>query len=254
MINYKITEKNYELIRNKIGEILTLELLNQVETFYNDGAEDAEVYIERFVPLDKSELSIVNVSINEGLFDNHAQGSMDGVYKIHVEIYTNSKQKGGVDADQLSAYKNQRLSGIVNAILSDPIYKTLGFSPGFIQRVRVMALSVGDMRAHEDSLATYATRLLVEVKSYENVTLPEGVPLTSNFTSVYLSDTGKGLQYVFLQDVPPPVDKRYVKIIDQEGNVLQLLVGGESYEVTVLQNIIDTITANETTITDNIID
>lgn len=253
-IKYKIGKKNYEKIRDQVCALLTVELASQATNYYNEDAEDVEVYNQRMTPIDKTELTMVNVKIGQGTFDNHTQGSMDGTYRIYVGITTNSKWLGEEMPDTLSSHKNQRVSGIVNAILSDPAYKTLGFPPGFIERVRVLAFETDPTSEVNDAISTFHTTLLLEVKSYEDVTLPEGLPLLGDYTTVYFTNTGKGYQYVFGQDEPPPpLNPRYVYITDQNGNTLQLVEGGNRYTVTVIKRLIDTIISNQTTVVDNII-
>jgi len=253
-IKYKIGKKNYELIRDQVGAILTAELISQATNYYNEDAEDVEVYVERTIPIDNSELTVVNVRVGQGLFDNHTQGSMDGTYKIYIGITTNSKWLGETMPDSLSAYKNQRVAGIINAILSDPIYKTLAFAPGFIERVRVLGFEPEHTNEVNNSEFIIHTTLVLEVKTNERVQLPEGNTLLGNYTTVYFTNTGKGYQFVFEQAEPaPPLNPRYVYITDQYGNTLQLVEGGNRYTVNVLRRLIDTIINNQSTIIDNVI-
>lgn len=55
-----------------------------------------------------------------------------------------------------------------------------------------------------------------------------------------------------IQDSPLP-DMSVVKILNQDGDVLEVLHGGQNYTVTEIKAIIDTITGNQTNITDDIL-
>lgn len=252
-IKYKIEEKNYERIRNQVVAILTTEFNSQATNYYNEAAEDVNVYGERFIPIQSTELTVVNVCIAQGVFDNHTYGSMDGTYRLWIKITTNSKWKGGDLPDTLAVYKNHRVSGIVNSILSDPTYKTLAFDPGFIERVRVMAFESEQTDKYDDARSTADTTLVLEVKSYENVEIPEGVALTSNYTTTYFTNTGKGYQFVFLDDgPPPPLNPRYVYVRNQYLEVIGLVEGGNYYDIDQLRRIVDSFPNNQLNIIEKI--
>ncbi len=197
MINYKITEKNYELIRNRVGAILTAEFARQAANFYNEDCEDVTFFVERTIPVQTTEFSVGIVSMAAGKFDKHYQGGMDGHYKVTVQFFTLSKARTSQRPDALALYKNQRIMGIAIAILSDPIYKTLGFDPGFIQGVRVDTFNMVESDQHEDNLSVAQGIIVVDIDAAEEVELPDGVPFEANYTDVVLEETGLGYQFIY---------------------------------------------------------
>lgn len=252
LINHKIEKNNYELVRDKIGAILFLELNNQYVNYYTPEADVESVTVERTNPEDFTELSSVNVSISEDSFDNKHQGQVDGSVIYLVDAYVKSKSDPSGGGDVKAQFKVQRLLGIIRAILEDPQYKTLGYTIPFIKRVMVSRVEIrGGTPA--DAANTAMGRLTLSVEMIENTQLLEGVDLESAITSVKLGISDFGYLYQFNTTDGPTPDARYVKIVDQYGNVLALLEGGDIYTVTRIKSIVDDIFNNQITITDNIL-
>lgn len=254
MIGYEITAQNYELIRNQIGAILAQEFESQASEYYNTDCEGVDFYIERVQPIDHNELAIVNVSVDQGEYGNKHQGSSDGTYTFFVDAFANSKSTASHKGDKLAGYRVQRIIGICRAILDNPIYKTLSFAPGFIMRTMVMSIEMLAMKQDGvDALNSRVCRLTFQVKANESVELPAGNLLTDHITRIHLGLTDKGFRYVIgEEDLGPIPDQNYVKIVNQNGETVALLQPPEIYTVEQLQEIIDTITDNDTTIIDPI--
>lgn len=199
LINYKIPEKNFELILKRIGYILTVELENQAANYYVTEAENVGVYVERFVPIDKTETSMINVSMATGDYGGlRAAGYTTGDYKYYVDIYTNSKTKSTGSGDSLSAFTCERLTGICQAILEDAQYKTLGFTPGLIGNVRVARFNLGDLKKSDvDALNTKVCRLEVDVKAGEVTQLITAPELMISISQLILANTPYGYKYEY---------------------------------------------------------
>ena len=72
MINTLIGQQKFELIRDRIAEILSTEIANQATIEGHDlWTENIFVWLERTAPFDKSELPCINVSMSSGEFDNY---------------------------------------------------------------------------------------------------------------------------------------------------------------------------------------
>jgi hypothetical protein len=87
LIDNLIGQSSFELIRNKIGEILATELAHQ---FYLDDDEvlSADVWVERFVKFDASACPAINVRLATGDYSNQNQGHTDGEYIFNIDFYT----------------------------------------------------------------------------------------------------------------------------------------------------------------------
>ncbi len=200
MINYKIQPQNFELILQRVGQILTLELENQAAQFYNTYCENVFVYIEANVPNDKVELPLINIITSKGDYANRHAGYVDGTYTYYIDVLSNSKTIGENDGNKLSSLKSQRILGLCRAILEDPIYKTLGFVPGNIGNLRVTGFEMGSMKKVEtDALSTSIGRIVLEVKAGETSQLRTGNELQESISQLILAETENGYRYEFIE-------------------------------------------------------
>jgi len=120
-----IPAQGFELIRDRIAVILVDEIANQITL--GIGAEfNAKVFVERIVPIDKSETPLINVLYSRTGYDNNDFDSSDGQNTYHIDIYAkaNAKPSTNSEADNLAQVKLARLIGIVRAILESPHYLT----------------------------------------------------------------------------------------------------------------------------------
>lgn len=262
-ITYTIPVHNYHLIRNRIGEIIADEIMSQVNNYYNPELESS-VWLERTIPFTKEELeeiAAINVQLATGAFSNKHQGYALGTYQYFIDVIVNSKSEenpeeepveGSVkvenNGDELAAMKLGIVMGAVRYILEDSQYTTLGFQRGFIGGTMVtdMVVADEDTKARlgyiSDARHTHVGRILFQVKAGESGKLVEPKTLESHITQVYLGITDKGYQYEWgLEGDPIAPDPRYVKIIDQNNNVLALVPGGSVYQVEVLKQFIQTL-------------
>lgn len=187
-----IPQQNFELVRDRIGEIITDELESQV-LFYNPDL-DATVYVERTDPIDKTELPVVIVSLATGNYDNKDVKSTDGTYTYNVDVFTRAKTSADQEGDQRSMFSLHRLLGVIRYILDNPIYKTLGFANPMISRVAVQSLNIAEP-GKQDAASVMMGRLTVTVRVPETVNLLPASLLAGYETSVKLQLTDKG--YVF---------------------------------------------------------
>ena len=84
------------------------------------------------------------------------------------------------------------------------------------------------------------------------VTLTDYVEYKADGVAGYFMDVNfkqyQGLNYCGIPVNGAPINPNSVKIIDQDGNILEQLHPGQQYTVEVLRRIIETITSNEATI------
>lgn len=191
-----------ELIRNRIGAILKDEIDCQFRQ-YNSDAFINDLWIERVHPFDPTELPAVNVSIPKGDYENSHQGSADGVYTFFVDVHTQSKSNEIDGGDTLANFQMKRLLGICRYILADPLYKTLGFTPGaFIEQVRITGFEIKpNYRDHNGmwaaALNSSMGRLVVAAKANQTNTLITPPLLATHTTQIRLDLTNKGYKYIY---------------------------------------------------------
>ncbi len=193
LIDRIIGPDKFEIILDRIAEILTDELATQSQFTY-DLETDAEVTIENGNPEDLSGLPVVNVSVSTGNYDNKDYRSVKGTYQYFIDCYANSKTTPTSDGGYLSAKKVHKLLRLCRAILNDPIYKTLGYEPGFIYRVY---FSNFDIRGNnpKDALNSGMGRLILNVEVDESNKLIVPQLIESYRTRVNIGNTSQGYVY-----------------------------------------------------------
>ena len=137
LIDGIIQPRAYELIRDKIAEILLEEFANQFALTSDADLNLHKVYLERFVPLDFTELPCLNIGLERGDYSNQHQGQYDGDYRFYIECNVKASESDSARGDTKSKVKVQKIMGVAMAILENPVYKTLGFVPGTIKHRHV---------------------------------------------------------------------------------------------------------------------
>ena len=193
LINEILAPRAYEPIRERIGAILTLELLNQAAITYDDDLL-VDVYNERSKPIQPDECPAVNVILAKGDFDNQTIISEDGSYQFMIDCYCTSATTDIDRGDSLASFKSQRLAGVCMAILEHPLYHVLGFTPPFIIRNQVTGFEVGEPDRSESTNMTL-TRISLSVKASQDEPTQTGVELALSLTQVKIALTDKGYQY-----------------------------------------------------------
>lgn len=186
-----IGERSFETIRNRITEILIDELFRQVAITYDESL-DATIYLERYVPLDKTELPAVVVSLAEGDFSNFKQGAKDGTYQFFIDCFVRGASDSTDGGDTRSTKRLHRLMGVCDAILSNPVYKTLGFSPPFISHTEVSSMKIADPRSMKDAENVMMGRLTFSVRAVETTELLVPTIATGYDTQIQVSNSDEG--------------------------------------------------------------
>jgi len=190
-----IGQRAYELIRDRIGEILADELPNQSILNGNDPNLNPKVFRERFIPPSDEELPMVNVELAKGDYGLITAISQDGTYTYHIDVHTKSKTSGSARGDYKSASLCQRLTGVIHAILSDAKYRTLGFDRPFIEHVSVSDIQFATPTNGKDASSIMMGRLTFTVRVPESVEAYTPVLIDGYDTSVEMDETNEGYVY-----------------------------------------------------------
>lgn len=199
LITSAIPSQNFELIRDRIGEILLLELTNQ-HTITPTYPNITKVWIERFIPFDANlDMPTVVVSIDNSGFDNKTQVKRDGTTTYNIDIYTNaSTSAANGPGDQYAMVQMNKIAGMIAAILSAPAYTTLLFANGKVGGTMVKGFFVGDKRKIKDALSDVIGRMIFEVRAIEtNIITATPVPLERATTTIKLNTSDFGFYYDF---------------------------------------------------------
>ncbi len=186
-----IQPQAFELIRNRIGEILADELPVQAAIEY--AAElRATVFLERFTPFDITDMPCVNVMLSRGGYDNKAGVKRDGTYTYNIDCYMVSKTTTTERGDSKASVKLQKLMGVCGAILEDPHYVTLGFARPFISHTEVREINIAQPEKNQDGNNVIMGRVTFIVRVPENVSalLPKIMPGYDTVVKMGLTDKG----------------------------------------------------------------
>jgi hypothetical protein len=207
-----IGAQNFEKVRDRIGEILFVELANQF-TMVGNPAWNPTVYVERFTPFMEVDLPAINVKTAVGDYKNKDQIQVDGYYTYLIQVYVASGARAAtqqdidmfpearwtvgqlIPGDILSTYNISRITGICRAILSNPQYKTLAFAPGNIGRCMIERIIIPRPEEISDAINCTYAQIEFSVRVIEDVELLTPIPLLTMGTVVKLYLTDKGYMY-----------------------------------------------------------
>lgn len=194
-----IGPRAFEIIRNRIAEILTDEIAEQAALTSDLDFLNTEVFISSGGPEDMENLSRINVSLLNGNFGNDSRKSYDGKVKASylyaIDVYTNASNTKDSAADYLATVKCEKLIGLCFAILDNPIYRSLGYdAKSFIERVKCNDFNFRS-KNKVDSLNTEMGRLVFEVQADETVDLLTASVLSEFETKLTLDVSDKGYFY-----------------------------------------------------------
>jgi hypothetical protein len=196
-INNIISSQAFEVIRDRIGAILAIELDNQAILSYDPDLENLNIYIERKNPFDKTELSAINVCFIGGPYDNKNYGSsIRATYSYTIDCHTMANTNSEQDGDERSSIKCQKLLGKCRYILENPVYKTLDFNPPFVFRVYCTRIDIADQIFKQDAVATSMGRIIFNVEVTENADLINPDKIQSYYTQVKIDNSNDGLVYL----------------------------------------------------------
>lgn len=162
-----IQPDNIEFVRDRIAAVLIEELGNQAQLTY-DLHLDPQVTLENTNAEDIVNMALVNISVAAGTYDNKDYRSVKGTYTFFIDCYTKAKTTQQIPGNYLAAQRLQKLMRLCRAILNDPIYKTLGFQPGFIYRVYLSGFDIRNMPGKNDTNNSAMGRLTLVVEATEN--------------------------------------------------------------------------------------
>jgi hypothetical protein len=195
LLNFPIPEQNFEKIRDQIALILADEFANQL-ALIGDPELNPTIYTERSVALDHTNFPAVNVQMGEALYPSTYIDKQDTDVQFYIDIYTKAPTTASKRGDEQSNDKCARIAGMVRAILMNPGYVRLGFAPPSIMHREVSRIMTPQYREKEINNMKIL-RIIVTVKTIEDVELLTAVNVQESHTTVIIDDTGNGYQYTY---------------------------------------------------------
>lgn len=199
MIEATIPDQNFELIRDRIAQILLVELENQAIRRYDPDLDAIKkVYVERFIPWGHTELPAVNVMLERGDFNFETAIQTTGMYRFLIDVTGSSKTTKDDRGDSLAMIKIQKILGVCRAILDHPKYIRLGFAAPSIER-RYVENMYFRTKNEQDATNSVNGRLVFMVKIPEFAVMESQWDIADNQTTIKIGDSEKGYYWEFQQ-------------------------------------------------------
>lgn len=200
LITELIPDQPFQIIQNRIGEILMEEITAQHSLQNLDS--DFTFFIERIKPYSEKEDVVITLACREQDNQEYTQRNSQVQNIYFIDIFT-----GGIEGNNMSLAENVRLKlfkyvGIVKYILNSGKYPTLGFAPGLIGNKHVQKITFDTDYSNWGNHSNYDgsgirfCRIIFMVKAQESTELWQGIPLQGNDSIVY-TGTEKGTKLTF---------------------------------------------------------
>ncbi len=196
IITTAVTAKGFEILRDRIGEILASELPNQ-STLLVDAQVNATVFVERFVKIGHDETPVVNVTFAGGKLEKQDKTTSRGEYDFNIDVYVSAGEKSGVDADKVSNLRLTRLLGVCMGILEHQSFERLGFAAGFVMSKSIVSVDIASPPEAPEALSVTMGRLVLRVVCPEIQGIAAAVLIEEFKTTVKLHSTDYG--YIFTE-------------------------------------------------------
>jgi hypothetical protein len=193
LINTIIAPSGIELIKHQIAAILKTELENQ--KVLQSDTFPINVFVDRMVPIDKSEILVINVRFESLNPDSINQYGSQETGTFTIDTWATAKQTPTKRGDLLSTNLRDKITFQIKAILQSNFYVTLDFTPGLVMSSNVQNIEPYEPSNNQDASFMSMARLNHEVRFYQNYKVEEGVLLTNNLANVKLSNTDLGYKY-----------------------------------------------------------
>jgi len=231
LINSEITPRSYEIIRDQLAAIVTSELVQQAAITYDDLFL-APVYLQRAKNISVEECPLINIAVDSGKYDNQTVIDSDGEFTFFIDVFTTSTYTTTKRGDELSSKEAQRLAGVIQGILSNPQYVTLGFARPFIMRSKVVGFEPGTI-TKDESTNLAVVRITLSVKAIQIELVQQPISEFEISTQVFLYETEQGYLYSGVgAPLPPPSPTcEPVTVYDTDGNLLGTKESGGAFIV-----------------------
>lgn len=191
LINQVIGPRGFEIVRDRLAVVLLTEIQNQIAEFDVEDIDVSKIWIERTEPFQQEELPAINISIDQLNFDSKHMGAKTGNYRYNIDVYTAAEHADDVDGDALASVRCWKLMGIVDSILENPVYKTLGLPAPFLMRSLVEAMQPLAVE-QGDSMSTRFGRMIYTCSLSETTSLIVAHILEGAETTVKLGTSNLG--------------------------------------------------------------
>lgn len=193
-ITQAIPSQAFEVIRNRIGEIIANEFTAQ--KVITPSWVKPTVWVERYYAFDsETELPAVNVTFSGGSYLNENIVRSQAEYIYNINVSTASPSTSSANGDKLALLQMQKIVGMIRAILMNPIYVKLGYAnnAGIVISRRIESIRIGDKKDIQDALSDVVGQIVLVVNAIETTELGTGVEVQMVNSHVTLDESEQGL-------------------------------------------------------------
>jgi hypothetical protein len=193
-ITQAIPAQAFEVIRNRIGEIIANEFTAQ--KVITPSWIKPTVWVERYYTFDSEiELPAVNITFSGGSYLNENIVRSQAEYIYNINVSTASPSTSTANGDKLALLQMQKIVGMIRAILMNPIYVKLGYAnnAGIVISRRIESIRIGDKKDIQDALSDVVGQIVLVVNAIETTELGTGVEVQMVNSHVTLDESEQGL-------------------------------------------------------------
>lgn len=196
-----IPAQGFEIVQNRIGEILIEEISNQIDL--QNLSDSVEVFVERIEPFDKSEDVMISIAFKEGEYEGQTTSDSQGYYTYFIDLFVTGKGIGNESPSTNARNKLFKYIGMIRYILMSGKLQTLGFVPGLIGGKTIKKIMLDTDYSNFGNHSNYDAafirfcRIYFTVRVQESQLLFEGIPLQGNNTNITYETTNKGTKVIF---------------------------------------------------------
>jgi hypothetical protein len=198
-INLIIPTQRFEIIRDRIGEILSDEINNQY--MLANLPNVPKVWVGRSYPFEQMDMPAINVSLSRIDYTNKDQLSVSGENIYNIDVYTSSPDTEANTGDKIAMISLHKIVGMCRAIVENPAYSNVGIAPPFSSTSLVRNIEFLDPVNHPDTVNQTVGRIEFMVVAPEDMTGQNATPLARSETKVTLEETDKGYFYQYRPNV-----------------------------------------------------
>lgn len=201
IITEKIGKQGFELVGERIAQILAEEVSNQMDI--QNFEETVDFYLERIEPFSKEQDVMISVAFREADYEGFTTRDSQGNYIYFIDLFCSSMGIGNTEPSTVSKEKLFRYLGLIRYILSSSKYLKLGFPDGLIGGKYIKKITLdtdysnfGNHSNYDGSFIRFA-RIMYHVRVQENQALWDGISLDGNNTNITYNESASGTQLIF---------------------------------------------------------
>ncbi len=191
LIEETIPSQGFEIVRDRISEILNSELQDQIPR--KNITYSISVDTERNNAVDTVEDVLVNILFNNSDFSQFTEIDRQGNTEYYIDVYATGVSTNLEQGSLVSAKKVQEVIGMISYILSHEVYKILGFDPGSIGGTYVTNIRMSDTQNNGDTKYLTHCRITFDVRIQNNQMFRNGVALGLSKTTIKHNESEKGV-------------------------------------------------------------